>query len=210
METKIKIAVLCFDVLDVDIITVNKSFIDKNFGGDIELFLTEHCQYDPDNIEWIAGDDLNLNLNLTEKSFGGDSEEWSVSDKCIERFKNCAQFIDGKIEILNAKGEINDIVLVDENVFHDKDEYCVDMVFYDGFAVEITKDENPIILLYPTVEEVDKDLYMQRTIENYVGEAVTETGIVYHDIAVVYGEVYRFLSLLDEKINDYEKDSDNQ
>lgn len=199
MKTKIKIAVLCFDVLDVDIITVNKSFIDENFGGDIEAFLTEHCQYDPDNIKWIAGDDLNLNLNLTEKSFGGDSEEWSVSDKCIERFKNCTQFIDGKIEILNAKGEINDIVLVDENVFHDNDEHCVDMIFYDGFAVEITEDKNPIILLYPTVEEVNKDLYMQRTIENYVGEAVTETGIVYHDIAVVYGEVYRFLSLLNLK-----------
>ena len=195
MEAKIKIAVLCFDVLDVDIITVDESFIDKNFDGDIETFLTEHCQYDPDNIQWMAGDNINLNLNMTEKSFGGDSEEWSVSDKCIERFKNCVRFIGGKIEILNAKGERNDILLVDENVFHDKDEHCVDMIFCDGFAVEITEDENPIILFYPTVEEVNKDLYMQRTIENYVGEPVTETGIVYHDIAVVYGEVRRLITL---------------
>lgn len=88
------------------------------------------------------------------------------------------------------------ILLVDENVFYDKDEHCVDMMFYDGFAVEITESDNPIVLLYPTVEEVNKDFYMQRTIEHYAGDTVTETGIFYHDIAIVYGEVYRFLSLL--------------
>lgn len=70
MKTKIKIAVLCFDVLDVDIITVNKLFIDKNFGGDIELFLIEHCQYDPDNIKWMADENININLDMTEESFG--------------------------------------------------------------------------------------------------------------------------------------------
>lgn len=69
-EVKIKIAVLCLDVLDVDIITVNKLFIDKNFGGDINSFLVEHCQYDLDNIQWISGDNINVNLNMTEASFG--------------------------------------------------------------------------------------------------------------------------------------------
>lgn len=67
---KIKIAVLCLDFLDVDIITVNKSFLDKNFGGDIKSFLVEHCQYDLDNIQWISGDNINVNLNMTEASFG--------------------------------------------------------------------------------------------------------------------------------------------
>lgn len=67
---KIKIAVLCLDVLDVDIITVDKSFIDRTFGGDIECFLIEHCQYDLDNIQWISGDNINVNLNMTEASFG--------------------------------------------------------------------------------------------------------------------------------------------
>lgn len=69
MEAKIKIAVLCFDVSDVDIITVNKSFIDENFGGDIEAFLIEHCQYSPDNIQWMGGENINLNLDMTEESF---------------------------------------------------------------------------------------------------------------------------------------------
>lgn len=199
MEAKIKIAVLCFDVSGVDIITVNKSFIDENFGGDIEVFLTEYCQYNLDNIQWISGENINLNLNMTEKSFGGDSEEWCVSAKHINRFNDYVQFIGGKIKVVNLKGEINDILLVNKDVFQDEDEHCVDMMFYDGFAVEITESDNPIVLLYPTVEEVNKDLYMQRTIEHYVGDAVTETGIFYHDIAIVYGEVYRFLSLLNLK-----------
>ena len=43
MEEKIKIAVLCLDVLDVDIIKVDKSFIDEN---------------------------INVNLDMTEESFG--------------------------------------------------------------------------------------------------------------------------------------------
>lgn len=69
-EVKIKIAVLCPDFLDVDIITVGKSFIDKNFGGDIETFLTEHCQYSLDNIRWMAGENVNVNLDMNETSFG--------------------------------------------------------------------------------------------------------------------------------------------
>lgn len=70
MEEKIKIAVLCLDVLDVDIITVDKSFIDENFGGDIEAFLIEHCQYDLDNVQWMSGENINVNLDMTEESFG--------------------------------------------------------------------------------------------------------------------------------------------
>lgn len=70
MEEKIKIAVLCLDVLDVDIITVDKSFIDENFGGDIEAFFIEHCQYDLDNVQWMSGENINVNLDMTEESFG--------------------------------------------------------------------------------------------------------------------------------------------
>lgn len=68
-EAKIKIAVLCPEILEVDIITVNKSFIDNNFGGDVESFLIEHCQYNTDNIQWMFGEDIGVNLNMNEKSF---------------------------------------------------------------------------------------------------------------------------------------------
>lgn len=63
-----KIAVLDFNCNSVDIITVDEAFIEEKYNGEIEDFLTEHCQYNLDMIQWM-GPIAELNLDMTEQSF---------------------------------------------------------------------------------------------------------------------------------------------
>lgn len=64
-EKLLTIAVLCASTNEVDIITTRMSNDDEM----IETFLSCHCQYDLDNINWMVSDKLKVNY-LTEKSFG--------------------------------------------------------------------------------------------------------------------------------------------
>lgn len=63
----IKIVVLDERNGKVDIIHTTMEFV-KKFGG-YEEFLSEHCGYSLSDINYLAGD-LDINLKLTEKSFG--------------------------------------------------------------------------------------------------------------------------------------------
>lgn len=63
-EQQITIAVLCQETKEVDIITTKMS----DDSEMIETFLTCHCQYSLENINWMACKELKIN-HLTEKSF---------------------------------------------------------------------------------------------------------------------------------------------
>lgn len=64
------IAVLDFNCNSVDIIKVEPEIM-SNYE-DVEEFLSEYCQYNLSNIEYMYGDDseITLNLNMTPESFG--------------------------------------------------------------------------------------------------------------------------------------------
>lgn len=68
-NTKI-IAVLDFSCNSIDIIHVTAEELAKY--EDEEEFLSEHCQYDPSNIQWMCGDESEItkNLNMTPDDFG--------------------------------------------------------------------------------------------------------------------------------------------
>lgn len=66
-----QIAVLDYDLRDVDIITVEDSFIVENYKGSVEEFLISHCGYNIDNISYMYGEELGVNCNMTKESFGG-------------------------------------------------------------------------------------------------------------------------------------------
>ncbi len=76
-EKLLTIAVLCTGTNEVDIITTRM----VNDDDMIETFLSCHCQYDLDNINWMAGNEIKVSY-LTEKSFGADctSVTGEVSD----------------------------------------------------------------------------------------------------------------------------------
>lgn len=63
----VKIVVLDKWNRKVDIIHTTMDFVEK-IGG-YEKFLSEHCGYSLSDINYLAGD-LDINLKLTEKSFG--------------------------------------------------------------------------------------------------------------------------------------------
>lgn len=64
------IAVLDFSCNSIDIIHVTAEELAKY--EDEEEFLSEHCQYDPSNIQWMCGDESEItkNLNMTPDDFG--------------------------------------------------------------------------------------------------------------------------------------------
>lgn len=68
-NTKV-IAVLDFSCNSIDIIHVTDEELAEY--EDEEEFLSEHCQYDPSNIQWMCGDESEIikNLNMTPDDFG--------------------------------------------------------------------------------------------------------------------------------------------
>ncbi len=59
---------------------------------------------------------------------------------------------------------------------------------HDGFAVG-NDGVNEYVMTYPTMKEVMDSPRMKNRIENYVGQAVDDTGICTGDIALTFGEV---------------------
>ena len=61
---------LDFECNSIDIIRMTPEELAKY--EDEEEFLSERCQYNPSNIQWMSGDesDITLNLHLTPDDFG--------------------------------------------------------------------------------------------------------------------------------------------
>lgn len=82
----IKIAVLDYGAASVDIINVDADFININYHDDIELFLSSWCDYDIDNINWIADEKLRTFPDLTLDNFAGDDDIKSNNTKEDETY----------------------------------------------------------------------------------------------------------------------------
>lgn len=189
---KMKIAVLDFHCNSVDIITVDEMLINKKYKGDVESFLITDCEYNPDNIRWIAGDNLKLNLDMTEKSFGGNEEfEWQPEKKHFQLFNE--HFGIGKYDI-------DEILVCSPEIFGDKEEYDLTMKFYDGYAIEERQDdEPPLILLYPTLKEVEHWDVLKSGILEYV-QGAENNDIIPHDSALKWGVLFRVNDLKNKNI----------
>lgn len=69
-----RIAVLDYENVSIDIINVDEDFIKINYHGDIEMFLSYWCGYGPDNIEWMANRRIDIHQDLTIDDFDGDED----------------------------------------------------------------------------------------------------------------------------------------
>lgn len=69
-----KIAVLDYGSVSVDIINVDDDFVKMNYHGDIEMFLSWWCGYDLDNIEWMSNKRIDIHQNMTIDDFDGDED----------------------------------------------------------------------------------------------------------------------------------------
>lgn len=87
-----------------------------------------------------------------------------------------------------AKGVIEDILINDKKLFPDNEETEIDFEIHDGFAVGEYEGKE-YVMMYPTKYEVLRHEMMQQNIENYIGHAVTQTGIIPTDIAITYGKI---------------------
>ena len=174
-----QIAVLDFNCHSVDIITVDDAFIDTKYDGDIEEFLTEHCQYNLDMIQWMEPV-KELNPDMTEKAFEATDFVWTPAGQHIQHFRT--RKLTG--------GQTLEILLVDERIFGDDSENLVVMDFYDGYAIEHGKEDNPLVLLYPTIKETKRWACVEEKVLSYTS-CKTEEDITPYDIALAHGVLYR-------------------
>lgn len=181
-----KIAVLDFNCNSVDIITVDETLIDERYNGEVEDFLTGHCQYNPNMIQWMAGN-LQMNLALTEKSFGSDCEfEWEPEEKHIRLFN---------LRTPKDKYVVDEILITNPEIFGTDEEQRLLMRFYDGYAIEERLDSaSPLVLLYPTMEEVHHWECLLSGILEYV-QGTSEDDITPHDSALKWGVLFRMTDI---------------
>lgn len=177
-----KIAVLDFNCNSVDIITVDDVLIEEQYDGEVEIFLTEYCEYNLDMIQWMESV-ADLNLDMTEKSFGESYEfKWEPEEKDFQRFKSRSEMDDFIVD---------EIIVCDPKIFGTEEEQHLTMKFYDGYAIEERKDNaTPLVLLYPTLEDVHRWATLTNGILEYV-QGTTKENIVPHDSALKYGVLYR-------------------
>ena len=70
----------------------------------------------------------------------------------------------------------------------DDDEYELSFDVFDGFAVA-SYEGKEYVMLYPTVRQVLQSSHLYQEVENYVGQAVIDTGVVPNDILLTLGEI---------------------
>lgn len=153
----------------------------KAYGGE-ENYLSIHCNYNIDEISWIGNVD---SIDYYDNDSFSPSVEIPNADILVN-FKSHVHNMNGK---LTATGfhQREDMMFKDEAIFGDDKEHTLTMFFYDGFAIE-KKDEDPLILFYPTEQMVLSDATMKKEIEDYCGREV-ETP---YEVALKYGKLYEF------------------
>lgn len=87
-----------------------------------------------------------------------------------------------------AQGEPWDILVNDKKYFPDNDETEIVFDVHDGFAVGQYQGKE-YLMTYPTKYEVMLNEKMRQNIENYIGHAVTASGIIPADIALTRGKI---------------------
>ena len=87
-----------------------------------------------------------------------------------------------------AVGTPWDICINDKKYFPDNEETEIDFDIHDGFAVGEYEGKE-YVMTYPTLLEVSLTKKIRQNISNYVGQAVTDTGITPADIALTYGKI---------------------
>jgi hypothetical protein len=92
--------------------------------------------------------------------------------------------------IYNEDSYVTDeFVLRNKKIFGTHDEFCLKMNFYDGYAVEVRDDvEEPLILLYPTLEEIQDNKWIHGPISLY-HHHTAEPICAYHS-ALIFGILY--------------------
>ncbi len=86
------------------------------------------------------------------------------------------------------EGYRTEMLVNDNRYFPDNEETEIEFDIHDGFAVGEHEGQE-YVMFYPTALEVYMSDSMQHKIRDYVGQAVTDTGIIPADIALTYGKV---------------------
>lgn len=177
------LAVFDYNNSTVDIIEVDELIIEAY--GNEKAYLARHCGYNLDQILWM--NPVKSVDYYKHNSFSADKDyEGGMYAMELANFKLHVRNNNG---VLSATGfhQREDMMFKDGRVFGDDKEHTLTMLFYDGFAIQ-KKDEDPLILFYPTEQMVLSDATMKKEIENYCGREVQTP----YEVALKYGKLYEF------------------
>lgn len=88
------------------------------------------------------------------------------------------------------KGITDEILIVNVDIFDNRDENRLVMEFFDGYAIEKRTDHTPLVLLYPTKAQINDDPELAEAIRTYCGLRNADS-IMPYDSALCFGQVFR-------------------
>lgn len=188
-----KIAVLDHNSKSISVIDVSKDIL--NGYDDVEDYLETHCGFDLNEIDWIGDENLAIKTNLTDSSFSCDKDikgcpKWFANS--VINFKDRVKLLDISpwVKIKDGFHSRDEILVTNRNIFGDNREHGLDMVFYDGFAIEngCEKRMTPLFLLYPSEKNVWTDENMTEEVKDFCGSDL----ITPFEIALKYGKLFTY------------------
>lgn len=185
--------------LDADISSIT-------FDMELDKIWHDHIKCRADDVQlgeildedgpWMLGNIESMNSKLFDFQFFTDE----YGDVCMQASPmtedghgdvlNHTFFCNIHIKLKASPECTDDIWVVDEEMFGPNEEESFTFDFYDGFAIEngCRFEENPCILLYPTLQEINADKAMQKQIEDYCSD-----GLFYvYNIALKFGKIFKF------------------
>lgn len=170
--------IVILDYLKEEIVKIKLSKVDEytinmKFNGNHEewLFINFEHQFDFNEIHWMVVDE--------------------VVEKTIERN-------DGSTYI----GEILIDITKPENACYGMEatdgEYPLMLKFFDGYAVEVDNDwlevpaeKDPVVMFYPTLDEVNESKELQDKIYKHTGRMWGPEVRCVYDVALTFGKIRR-------------------
>lgn len=94
-------------------------------------------------------------------------------------------------------GQVDEIIVTDKILFGNDEEYSLQMSFSDGYAIEHRSDDcEPLVMIYPTIEQVNADASLKKAIIEYT-QGASDDDIIPYDCAILFGILYK-ASQIDE------------
>lgn len=185
--------------LDADISCVT-------FDMEVNKVWHEHIKCRADDVQlgeildedgpWMLGNVESMNSKLFDFQFFTDE----YGDVCMQASPMTEDghgdvlshtfFCNIQIKLKDSPECIDEILLVDAEMFGPNEEEHFMFEFYDGFAIEYDSrlDESPCVLLYPTLKEVNSSESMIQQIRQYCAN----DDIDVYNIALKFGKVFKF------------------
>lgn len=177
----------------INVITISEDILQSY--QNIEEYIQKHCGFVIDNISWMVNDRITINANLSDDSFNEDETIQKRKDWLDISLLNFSKAVDllgiaPWFKVVNSFHSRDEILVTNKNIFGDEQEHGLDMLFYDGFAIQVICDEvtTPLFMIYPKSSNV----WDNKILSTEIMDFCSSDNITPFEVALKYGELYTY------------------